>query len=122
MNNSKIDRIECVPLIGTRPREAGCNSRSAGTRAACQASHCTDYHQRRRDRFRFSRVCLRRDAAGLVGAPLSEAFDLENGVSERFRGLEYPLWDLAGKLVEKPVYEMLGRGTRCRWCFPCPLL
>ena len=48
------------------------------------------------------------DATALVGAPLSEAFDSENGVSERFRALEYPLWDLAGKLAGKPVYEMLG--------------
>ena len=48
------------------------------------------------------------DAAGLVGTPLSEAFDLENGVSDRFRVLEYPLWDLAGKITGKPVYEMLG--------------
>ena len=39
---------------------------------------------------------------------MSEAFDSENGVSERFRTLEYPLWDLAGKLAGKPVYEMLG--------------
>ena len=55
-----------------------------------------------------SRVCLRRTPQGLVGAPLSEAFDSENGVSEHFRALEYPLWDLAGKLAEKPVYKMLG--------------
>ena len=107
MNNSKIDRIECVPLIGTRPREAGCNSRLQvhGLHVRPPIARITTDDGA--TGFGLSRMS-EEDAAGLVGAPLSEAFDLENGVSERFRALEYPLWDLAGKLVGKPVYEMLG--------------
>lgn len=107
MDNSKIDRIECVPLIGTRPREAGCNSRLQvhGLHVRPPIARITTDDGA--VGFGMSRMS-EEDAASLVGAPLSEAFDLENGVSDRFRALEYPLWDLAGKLAGKPVYEMLG--------------
>ena len=107
MNNSKIDRIECVPLIGTRPRQAGCNSRLQvhGLHVRPPIARITTDDGA--TGFGLSRLS-EEDTAELVGAPLSEAFDPENGVSERFRGLEYPLWDLAGKLAGKPVYEMLG--------------
>ena len=107
MNNSKIDRIECVPLIGKRPREAGCNSRLQvhGLHVKPPIARITTDDGA--TGFGLSRMS-EEDASGLVGAPLSEAFDLENGVSESFRALEYPLWDLAGKLAGKPVYEMLG--------------
>ena len=107
MNNSKIDRIECVPLIGTRPRQAGCNSRLQvhGLHVRPPIARITTDDGA--TGFGLSRLS-EEDTAEFVGAPLSEAFDPENGVSERFRGLEYPLWDLAGKLAGKPVYEMLG--------------
>ena len=107
MNNSKIDRIECVPLIGTRPREAGCNSRLQvhGLHVRPPIARITTDDGA--TGFGLSRM-PEEDAEGLVGTPLSEAFDLENGVSDRFRALEYPLWDLAGKITGKPVYEMLG--------------
>ena len=107
MNNSKIDRIECVPLIGTRPRQAGCNSRLQvhGLHVRPPIARITTDDGA--TGFGLSRLS-EEDTAELVGTPLSEAFDPENGVSERFRGLEYPLWDLAGKLAGKPVYEMLG--------------
>ena len=107
MNNSKIDRIECVALIGTRPREAGCNSRLQVHGLHVRPSIAritTDDGATGFGRARISEE----DTAGLLGAPLSEAFDPETGVGERFRELEYPLWDLAGKLAGKPVYEMLG--------------
>ena len=107
MNNSKIDRIECVPLIGTRPREAGCNSRLQvhGLHVRPPIARITTDDGA--TGFGLSRLS-EEDTAALVGAPLSKAFNPKNGVSERFRGLEYPLWDLAGKLAGKPVYEMLG--------------
>ncbi len=107
MDNSKIDRIECVSLIGTRPREAGCNSRLQvhGLHVRPPIARITTDDGAAG--FGMSRMS-EEDAASLVGAPLSEAFDLESGVSDRFRALEYPLWDLAGKLAGKPVYEMLG--------------
>ena len=107
MDNSKIDRIECVPLIGTRPREAGCNSRLQVHGLHVRPPIVRITTDAGATGFGVSRMS-EQDAASLVGAPLSEAFDLENGVSAQFRALEYPLWDLAGKLAGKPVYEMLG--------------
>ncbi len=107
MNNVKIDRIECVSLIGTRPREAGCNSRLQVHGLHVRPSITRLTTNDGATGFGRARIS-EEDAAGFVGTSLAEAFDPENGVSERFRELEYPLWDLAGKLAGKPVYEMLG--------------
>ena len=76
MNTSKIDRIECVPLIGTRPREAGCNSRLQvhGLHVRPPIARITTDDGA--TGFGLSRMS-EEDAAGLVGAPLIETFDLE---------------------------------------------
>jgi L-alanine-DL-glutamate epimerase-like enolase superfamily enzyme len=57
--------------------------------------------------FGWSRV-TREGAQELVGCALREAVGAERGVSERFRDLEFPLWDLLGKRAGKPVYALLG--------------
>ena len=49
----------------------------------------------------------------LIGQKISDLFDPETGVAEQARGLDLPLHDLAGRILEKPVYEMLGaEGSR----------
>ena len=50
--------------------------------------------------------------AGLVGKPISELFDLDNGASPDAVGIALPLYDLAGNILEQPVYKILGsQGT-----------
>ena len=67
--------------------------------------------------FGFSPIS-REKAAAIVGFQLSDAFDAESGVTEEFRMLEYPLWDLVGQLAQKPVYAILS-GRNGEFRAPC---
>ncbi|MDE0300175.1 MAG: mandelate racemase [Candidatus Poribacteria bacterium] len=107
MNNSIIDRIEWTLLTGTRPRNAGCNSRLGehGTQVRLGIARITA--DSGATGFGWSPI-TKEQAHSLVGIQLSRMFDPEHGVDKRFRVLEYPLWDLAGQLTGEPVYAMLG--------------
>lgn len=51
--------------------------------------------------------------AKYVGAPLSDLFDSDGGPLEETGGWDQALYDLAGNIIGKPVYEMLGgKGPR----------
>ena len=117
MENVRIERIEWARLTGERPRKAGCNSRLGEhglyVRPAIARITTTDGA----NGFGFSPIS-REKAQAIVGFQLSDAFDSESGVTEEFRMLEYPLWDLAGKLAEKPVYAMLS-GENGAFRAPC---
>ena len=107
MNNSKINRIESARLIGQRPRKAGCNSRLGehGIQVSPMIVRVTTDDGA--TGFGWSRI-TKDQAETLVGFQLDEVFNLESGVAEKFRLLEYPIWDVAGKLAEKPVYALIG--------------
>ena len=117
MENVRIERIEWARLTGERPRKAGCNSRlgehGLHVRPAIARITTTDGASG----FGFSPIS-REKAQAIVGSQLSDAFDAETGVTEEFRMLEYPLWDLVGKLAEKPVYAMLS-GENGAFRAPC---
>ena len=117
MENVRIERIEWARLIGERPRKAGCNSRLGEhglyVRPAIARITTTDGASG----FGFSPIS-REKAQEIVGFQLSDAFDAESGVTEEFRMLEYPLWDLVGQLAEKPVYAMLS-GENGAFRAPC---
>jgi L-alanine-DL-glutamate epimerase-like enolase superfamily enzyme len=70
--------------------------------------------------FGWSRITRER-AAEWIGLPVQEMYDPEHGMHEAYRGLEFPLWDLAGQLAEKPVYALLaGRvDNRDGYGVPC---
>jgi len=107
MNNSKINRIESARLIGQRPRKAGCNSRLGehGIQVSPMIVRVTTDDGA--TGFGWSRI-TKDQAETLVGFQLDEVFNLESGVAEKFRVLEYPIWDVAGKLAQKPVYALIG--------------
>ena len=117
MENVRIERIEWARLTGERPRKAGCNSRlgehGLHVRPPIARLTTTDGASG----FGFSPIS-REKAQAIVGFQLSDAFDAENGVTEEFRALEYPIWDLVGKLAEKPVYAMLS-GENGTFRAPC---
>ena len=125
MKNSKIDCIEWAQLTGQRPREAGCNSRLKvhGLHVRPPIARVTTDDGAMG--FGWSRI-TEGQAKALVGLSLSEAFDSADGVSEQFRVLEYPIWDLAGQLAGKPVYALLGGqidddGVFCARCYDTSL-
>lgn len=110
MDNVKIDRIEWARLTGERPRKAGCNSRlgehGLHVRPPIARITTTDGASG----IGFSSIS-REKAEAILGFQLSDAYDAENGVSEEFRFLEYPLWDLVGVIEKKPVYAMLSNNN-----------
>lgn len=107
MENVRIERIEWARLIGERPRKAGCNSRlgehGLHVRPAIARITTTDGVSG----FGFSPISQEK-AEAIVGFQLNKAFDADSGVAKGFRVLEYPIWDLVGKLAQKPVYAMLS--------------
>ena len=107
MNNSKINRIESARLIGQRPRKAGCNSRLGEHGLQVSPTIVRVTTDDGATGFGWSRI-TKDQAETLVGFQLDEVFNLESGVSEEFRVLEYPIWDVAGKLAQKPVYALIG--------------
>jgi len=53
------------------------------------------------------------EAARLLGRPLAEAFALPAGSTAAGRPLDLPLWDLAARIADLPLYRLLGaRGSR----------
>ena len=107
MNNSKINRIESARLIGQRPRKAGCNSRLGEHGIQVSPTIVRVTTDDGATGFGWSRI-TKDQAETLVGFQLDEVFNLESGVAEEFRALEYPIWDVAGKLAQKPVYALIG--------------
>ncbi len=110
----KIERIECARLRGERPRKAGCNSRLGehGLHVHPSIARITTSE----GVSGMGRSSISQEAAAsVVGFELRDAFDMDSGVTEKFRGLEYPLWELVGQLEQKPVYELLsGRNAEFR--------
>ena len=107
MNDLSIERIEWARLIGTRPRNAGCNSRLGEHGIQVKPSIARVIANNGASGFGWSSL-TKEHAESLIGFQLSEMFDPERGVDKRFRAFEYPIWDLAGQLAEKPVYALLG--------------
>jgi L-alanine-DL-glutamate epimerase-like enolase superfamily enzyme len=44
----------------------------------------------------------------LIGAPVSDLFDLEHGTAEEAYSIDQVLHDLVGQILEKPVYALMG--------------
>ena len=107
MNDSIINRIEWTRLTGTRPRNAGCNSRLGGHGIHVRPGIARVTAENGATGFGWSSLS-KEYADSLIGFKLCEIFNLQCGVDTRFRALEYPLWDLAGQLAGKPVYALLG--------------
>ena len=117
MENVRIERIEWARLTGERPRKAGCNSRLGEHGLYVRPSIARITTTDGVSGFGFSPIA-QENADAIVGFQLNEAFDAESGVAEEFRVLEYPIWDLVGKLAQKPVYAMLS-GQNGEFQAPC---
>ena len=107
MDDLSIERIEWARLTGTRPRNAGCNSRLGEHGIQVRPGIARVTANNGASGFGWSSPS-REHAESFIGLQLSEMFDPEHGAAPRFRVLEFPLWDLAGQLAGKPVYALLG--------------
>ena len=119
MNEHRIGRIERAQLPGRRPRVAGCNARLGehGQQVRLLMARITTDDGLAG--FGWSHIA-REQAASLIGASLADALGPSGTVSERFRAIEYPLLDLAGKLAGKPVYALVARRPLDEQAFRVP--
>ena len=117
MENIKIERIELARLTGERPRKAGCNSRLGehGLHVRPPIARITTSDGASGIGFA---SLSREKAETLIGLQISQAYDTESGVSEEYRFMEYPLWDLIGQIQQKPVYAILS-GKNGDFKAPC---
>ncbi|MBV7333227.1 mandelate racemase [Chloroflexi bacterium TSY] len=109
MNNTKIQSIEWANLEGTRPREAGCNSRLAIHGQTVQVPLARITADDGSSGFGPCRT-TKEDAQALVGQPMSNLLRLEKGqlpqLNEKAKAIEFALWDLAGQQADQPVYQL----------------
>jgi L-rhamnonate dehydratase len=110
VDSPHIACIERTTLHGTRPRAAGANSRLGPHGQQVRVALARVTLDDGSSGWGWSQI-ERDQAESLVGAPLDAAFDPETGVQAGWRVLEYPLWDLAGRRVGRPVYALLGALT-----------
>jgi L-alanine-DL-glutamate epimerase-like enolase superfamily enzyme len=61
-------------------------------------------------------------ASALLGVSFGELFSAESGALSHWRPFEYPIWDLAGKRAELPVYALAAgiNGTKLREPYEAP--
>ena len=105
MDKAKIVRIESAKLVGQRPREAGNNARLSihGIEVQLQLVRLTTDS----GASGFGLCFAGRDEAGpLLGADVSNLLTVEEGSRDAASAFDIPLWDLLGKLNDKPVYAL----------------
>lgn len=110
MAQPRISRVEWGVLEGRRPRHAGSNARLGDHGSAVRlpiARLTTD------DGAAGFGLCRapREQVAGLLGAPLADLFAPERGVAEPWLACEYPIWDLMGRRLDRPVYALAAAVT-----------
>lgn len=107
MNNSTIARIECGYLTGRRPRPAGANARLNAhgdtIRVSLARLTTSDGVQG------FGACWITRDRAELlIGQSQENLFSVNQGVLAAGERIEFPLWDLIGKMEDMPVWQLAG--------------
>ncbi|MDP8921535.1 MAG: mandelate racemase [Chloroflexota bacterium] len=105
MEDARIARIEWAPLIGERPRAAGCNAHMEplGPRTRTPIARIT--LDDGTSGFGLSRA-TESELSAFVGTRISELFKPAVGVTARGLPIELPLWDLAGRRADRPVYAL----------------
>ena len=110
--NARIIRIEKGILRGKRPRSIGYNARIP-THGPLLSDPVVRIHT--------EEGCIgvgwsqisEKNARQLLGKRLDELFRLPDGTLEPGIAVDLPLWDLAARLLDLPLYRLLGaRGSR----------
>jgi L-rhamnonate dehydratase len=106
-DRERIVRIERGELEGTRPRVCGKNARLPEHGDVVRVPLCRVTTSDGLCGVGLSR--LDQDLAyRALGTPVSEIFTVESGAQAGWTGLDYPLFDLAGRRAGLPVYGLGG--------------
>lgn len=108
----RIDCIEKITLHGKRPRTIGYNAR-----IPTHGPRISDPVVRLRTSGGGHGISwsglAREEAEQLVGRTVGELFRLPEGCTAEARCIDLPLWDLVARLLNMPLYRLLGaRGSR----------
>ena len=110
--NDRIVRIDKAILRGKRPRTIGYNARIPTHGPSIADPVVRLYTDSGATGIGWAR--LNRDQAQpLLGRRLDELFQLPDGTLEEGLAVDLPLWDLIARLMDLPLYRLLGaRGSR----------
>ena len=105
--SAKITRIESGKIEGLRPRSVGCNA-SKQTHGDTAWDTIVRLHtERGTSGIGWSRV-TESAASHFIGRTVESLFSLPAGTHDEAQPIDFPLWDLVGKLMGVPVYQILG--------------
>jgi len=108
----RIVRIEKAVLRGTRPRSIGYNARIP-THGPRIADSVVRIHTGSGGTGIGWSSISKEQAEQLLGKTLGELFQLPDGSLEAGLAIDLPLWDLVARLMDLPLYRLLGaRGSR----------
>lgn len=118
----RLVAVEWAQLEGQRPRPAGCNARLGehGVTVRVPLARLTlDDGSRGFGQAR----ATAQDAQRIVGRSLAELFLPGRGSTEVGRVFDFPLWDLVGKQLRQPVYQVaaafVGKSAASAIRVPC---
>ncbi|MFZ4663967.1 MAG: mandelate racemase/muconate lactonizing enzyme family protein [Caldilineaceae bacterium] len=119
---SKVVAVEWAMLEGQRPRHAGCNGRLGEHGLTVRVPVARLTLDDGSSGFGHSRGTAQ-EAQRVVGHSLVELFLPGQGSTALGRPLDFPLWDLVGKLVGQPVYGVaagfVGKSAPAALRVPC---
>jgi L-alanine-DL-glutamate epimerase-like enolase superfamily enzyme len=107
--NVTITRIDAAVLEGTRPRIIGRNSHIDVHGRVASDPVVRLHTDQGVTGWGWSRATAD-DAEFLAGKRLHEVFDAAHGTADDYLAFDFPLWDLAGRVLGRPVHGMLGDG------------
>ena len=107
--NVTITRIDAAVLEGTRPRTIGRNSH-ATVHGRVALDPVVRLHTDQGVAGWGWSLAAADEARALAGKRLHEVFDEVQGTAAGYLAFDFPLWDLAGRVLAKPVHGMLGDG------------
>ena len=106
--DSTIISVKRIVLQGKRPRVIGRNARLDVHGQYARDPIVTLHTDSGLSGWGWSRAS-QQDAGRLLGKRISDLFNPETGTADECLMFDFPLWDLAGHALRKPVYEMLSQ-------------
>jgi L-rhamnonate dehydratase len=118
----RIVTVEWAQLVGQRPRPAGCNARLGEHGLTVRVPLARLTLDDGSSGFGHTRATAP-DAQRVVGRALAELFLPGRGSTEVGRAFDFPLWDLVGKQLGQPVYQVaagfVGKSATAPLRVPC---
>ena len=118
LDDHRISRIETLDVVSRYPRMIGKNARLGSHGSGITSPAAVIYTDQGASGWGLLRRGAK-DLSPLVGSGLSEIFDPDLGViADDALPLDFALHDLAGVILNRPVYELLGAaGQRVVPCY-----